>query len=92
MPKPLATAGALLCTVAALLAFFILDQTLLALLFAMLAVLLSWAGTSILGNPPRTDVRDREIDPREVKDYREQHPGTSIGEAIDALYSDGGSR
>ncbi|MCB4207368.1 hypothetical protein [Arthrobacter sp. UM1] len=83
MGKHTSTAVLFAALAMAAVACFILHSTVLALVFAAGAVLL-WAFTpsSALGRPPR---RRNTASPAELKRYREEHPGATISDAVDAL-------
>lgn len=62
--------------------YFAWKNVTLALLFATLSVL-CWGTTSVLDSRPKRIVNG--VNAADVKQYRKQHPGTSITQALDAI-------
>lgn len=84
MGKHTSTAVLLAALAVAAVSCFILHSTLLALVFTA-GALLVWAfpaSSSPLGGPPK---RKNTASPAELKRYREEHPGATISDAVDAL-------
>ena len=71
----------LLCVAAAAVTYFAFNNILIALLFAACGVML-WA---FFGkeNDPSVEIT-KKVDPKELKEYRRQHPEASISDAIRA--------
>ena len=70
----------LVLTAIALVVFFTADPAVGMLLIVAALASAFLAGTSILGRPPRRPERD--VDPVEVRAYREAHPGSTISDAV----------
>lgn len=69
----------LVCLILSGVVFFAAHNTILALLFAVLGVLIWATAKSPLGHVPPKGVRP---DVRRVKGYREKHPGSTIEDGI----------
>lgn len=81
MKKYIPAALILMFTVAAVIAYFATSTPVLALVFAMCGVLV-WALTpNGLGRAPGPG---GDVSPRELKRYREEHPGSTVADAIRA--------
>ena len=74
---------AVLVGAAAVLWGFVLDEPVTGLLLLVVAGLIWGTGPGFLGRP-RTDIRPG-LDPRQVKQYRREHPGTTITDAAAAV-------
>lgn len=72
----------MVCEILAVIAFQIWDRPILAAAFALLGVLIWFAAPPILGKVPRKDERREHLDPAELKQYRKDHPGSTIGDAM----------
>lgn len=69
-------------TAIALVVFFTADRTVGILLIVAALASAFLAGKSVLGCPSRRPERD--VDPAEVRAYREAHPGSTISDAFRA--------
>lgn len=65
-------------------AFFAWDNTLLALLSTVLAAAIQFLMPPTLGDVPPREERRANMDPAELKRYRRDHPGSTIGDAMRA--------
>ena len=70
-------------TAIALVVFFTADRTVGMLLIVAALASAFLAGKSALGRPTRRPERD--VDPAEVRAYREAHPGSTISDAVSAV-------
>lgn len=81
MRKYFPAVSILMLTVLSAVIFFIGRNTILALLFAVLAVLV-WASLpSVLG---KVSTEGERIDAKKLKDFRRIHPGSTVEDAIRA--------
>lgn len=65
--------------------FFFAGETTIAVLLALLALVLAFVvGKPILGNPAGISKLRKDVTPQDIKNYRSEHPGTSVSEAIQA--------
>ncbi|ROS53889.1 hypothetical protein [Frigoribacterium sp. PhB118] len=69
-------------TTIALVVFFTADRTVGMLLVVAALASAFLVGKSVLGRPSRRPERD--VDPAEVRAYREAHPGSTISDAVRA--------
>lgn len=86
MSRWLRALAPLLMAVLAVVAFLAIDRTLGMLLVVAALALAFLSGRAVLGRVPTRPARD--LDPRDVRAYRESHPGSSIGDAVDAVDRD----
>jgi hypothetical protein len=70
-------------TAIAVVVFFTADRTVGMLLIVAALVSTFLGGKSVLGRPSRRPERD--LDPAEVRAYREAHPGRTISDAVSAV-------
>ena len=76
------TIGIILVVIGAV-GFFFAGQTTLAVLLALVALVLAFVvGKPILGNPAGISKLPEGVTPQDIKNYRSEHPGTSVSEAI----------
>ncbi|PPF60328.1 hypothetical protein C5C13_03220 [Clavibacter michiganensis] len=73
----------LLMTLLAVVTFLTIDRILGMLLIVAALAVAFLSGRAVLGRVPGRPADD--IDPQEVRAYRESHPGSSIGDAVSAL-------
>ena len=70
-------------TAIALVVFFTADRTVGMLMIVAALASAFLAGKSIRGRPSRRPERD--VDPAEVRAYREAHPGSTISDVVSAV-------
>lgn len=73
----------ILLTLLAVVTFFTVDRILGMLLIVVALAVAFLSGRAVLGRVPARPAT--EVDPQEVRAYRERHPGTSIGDAVTAV-------
>jgi len=76
----------ILLTLLAVVTFLTIDRILGMLLIVAALAVAFLSGRAVLGRVPARPAGD--IDPRDVRAYRESNPGASIGDAIDAVGRD----
>lgn len=76
-------AAPLVLTAIALVVFFAADRTVGTLLIVAALASAFLVGKGALGRPSGGAARD--VDPAEVRHYRETHPGSTISEAVTAV-------
>lgn len=81
MKKYIPSALILLFLVLAAITYFAASNPVLALVFAICAVLVWALAPSGLGHSPGPA---GDADPKELKNYREEHPGSTIADAVRA--------
>ncbi|MGP6175614.1 hypothetical protein [Corynebacterium sp. A21] len=70
------------CLAVAGIVLLVWDSVVLALMFALLSLFIVTITPPVLGVISRTPGK---LDPRVIKRYRKENPGTTIGEAMDEL-------
>ncbi|KZC95750.1 MULTISPECIES: hypothetical protein [Clavibacter] len=76
----------ILLTLLAVVTFLTIDHVLGMLLIVVALAVAFLSGRAVLGRVPARPAGD--IDARAVRAYREDHPGTSIGDAVTAVGRD----
>lgn len=80
----IAAIGIILLVIGAV-GFFFAGETTIAVLLSLEALVLAFVfGKPILGNPAGVSKLPEGVTPQDIKNYRSEHPGTSVSEAIRA--------